>query len=156
MSGAENAWCFRNALVRANYTNLQKGIHETTEYLEAFLRNLLLNEKNELHNRDLHIGETLNKEKVDIRIAKVDIQDKKVDIESALSEKSSDFSVKTTIHIHRLFDKFGFDEVFGRSVVMELLELKGSGASKLLSNLVKADIIEPVSGHGKGKYKFKK
>ena len=43
-----------------------------------------------------------------------------------------------------------------RSVVMELLELKGSGASKLLSNLVKADIIEPVSGHGKGKYKFMK
>ena len=42
---AENAWYFRNALVRANYTNLQKGIHETTEYLEAFLRNLLLNEK---------------------------------------------------------------------------------------------------------------
>ena len=39
---------------------------------------------------------------------------------------------------------------------MELLELKGSGASKLLSNLVQADIIEPVSSHGKGKYKFKK
>ena len=88
--------------------------------------------------------------------AKVDIQDEKVDIESVLSQKGSDFSVKTTIHIHRLFEKFGFDEVFGRSAVMELLELKGSGASKLLSNLVKADIIEPVSGHGKGKYKFKK
>ena len=39
---AENAWYFRNAPVRANYTNLQKGIHETTEYLEVFLRNLLL------------------------------------------------------------------------------------------------------------------
>ncbi len=52
---AENAWYFRNALVRANYTDLQCGIHETTEYLELFLRNLLLNEKNELHNRDLHI-----------------------------------------------------------------------------------------------------
>ena len=136
------AWYFRNALVRANYTNLQKDIHETTEYLEAFLRNLLLDEKNELHNRNLHISGLLNKEKVDI--------------ESVLSEKSSDFSVKTTIHIHRLFEKFGFDEVFGRSAVMELLELKASGASKLLSNLVKADIIEPVSGHGKGKYKFKK
>ena len=37
----------------------------------------------------------------------------------------------------------------------ELLGLKGSGASKLLSNLVQADIIEPVSGYGKGKYKFK-
>ena len=55
-----------------------------------------------------------------------------------------------------VLEKFGFDEVFGRSAVMELLELKGSGASKLLSNLVQADIIEPVSGHGKGKYKFKK
>ena len=146
---AENAWYFRNALVRANYTNLQKGIHETTEYLEAFLRHLLLNEKNELHNRNLHISGLLNEEKVDI-------QDGKVDIESVLSQKGSDFSVKTTIHIHRLFEKFGFDEVFGRSAVMELLELKGSGASKLLSNLVQADIIEPVSGHGKGKYKFKK
>ena len=145
---AENAWYFRNALVRANYTNLQKGIHETTEYLEAFLRNLLLNEKNELHNRNLHISGLLNEEKVDI-------QDTKVDNESVLSEKGSDFSVKTTIHIHRLFEKFGFDEVFGRSAVMELLELKGSGASKLISNLVQADIIEPVSGHGKGKYKFK-
>ena len=160
---AENAWYFRNALVRANYTNLQKGIHETTEYLEAFLGNLLLNEKNELHNRNLHISGLLNEEKVDIgdkkvdiENEKVDIQDTKVDIECVLSEKGSDFSVKTTIHIHRLFEKFGFDEVFGRSAVMELLRLKGSGASKLLSNLVQADIIEPVSGHGKGKYKFKK
>ena len=87
---------------------------------------------------------------------KVDIEIEKVDIESVLSKKGSDFSVKTTVHIHRPFEKFGFDEVFGKSAVMELLELKGSGASKLLSNLVQADIIEPVSGHGKGKYKFKK
>ena len=153
---AENAWYFRNALVRANYTNLQKGIHETTEYLELFLRNLLLNEQNELQNRNLHISGLLNKEKVDIQGVKVDIQDAKVDIESVLSAKGSDFTVKTTVHIHRLFEEFGFDGVFGRSAVMELLELKSSGASKLLSNLVQADIIEPVSGHGKGKYKFKK
>ena len=95
--------------------------------------------------RNNHIGDS----KVDIENEKVDIQDKKVDIESVLSGKGSNFSVKTTVHIHRLFEKFGFDEVFGRSAVMELLELKGSGASKLFSNLVQADIIEPVSGHGK-------
>lgn len=160
---AENAWYFRNALVRANYTNLQMGVYETTEYLEAFLRNLLLNEKNELHNRNLHISGLLNEEKVDIEdkkvdieSGKVDIQDKKVDIESVLTEKVSNFSVKTTTHIRSLFEKFGFDEIFGRSAVMELLDLKGSGASKLLSNLVQAEIIEPVSGHGKGKYKFRK
>ena len=40
--------------------------------------------------------------KVDIENGKVDIQDKKVDIDSVLSEKGSDFSVKTMIHIHRL------------------------------------------------------
>ena len=162
-SFAENAWYFRNALVRANYTNLQKDIHETTEYLERFLRNLLLNEKNELHNRNLHIRGLLNRGKVDIEDKKVDIENEKVDIqekevyiESLLSDKGSNFSVKTTVHIHRLFEKFGFDEVFGRSSVMDCIELKASGASKLLSNLVQADIIEPVSGYGKGKYKFKK
>ena len=153
---AENAWYFRNALVRANYTNLQKGIYETTEYLEVFLRNLLLNEQNELQNRNLHISGLLNEVKVDIEGAKVDIQQTKVDIENVFSEKSNEFSVKTRVHIRRLFEEFGFDGIFGRSAVMELLELKSSGASKLLSNLVHTDIIEPVSGYGKGKYKFKK
>ena len=83
-------------------------------------------------------------------------QAKETGINYQISEKGSDFLVKTTVHIYGLFEKFGFDEVFGRSAVMGILELKSSGASKLLSNLVQADIIEPVSGHGKGKYKFKK
>lgn len=141
---------------------MQKNIHETTEYLELFLKNLLLNENNELHNRNLHISGLLagvkvdiGGPKVDIQSKKVDIQNKKVDIESVLSGKGKEFSAKTTVHIQRLFEKLGFDEVFGRSAVMELLELKASGASKLISNLVQSDIIEPVSGHGKGKYKFK-
>ena len=57
---AENSWYFRNALVRANYTNIKEGIYETTEFLEKFLRNLLLGEKHELHNREMHIrGEFL-------------------------------------------------------------------------------------------------
>ena len=62
--------------------------------------------------------------------AKVDIRDIKVDIENILSEKGSDFSVKTNAYIHRLFEKIGLDGIFGRSAVMELLELKSSGASK--------------------------
>lgn len=52
---AENSWYFRNALVRANYNNLQKGIHENPEFLEKFFWNLLLGEHNELKNRFLHI-----------------------------------------------------------------------------------------------------
>ena len=71
--------------------------------MKAFLRNLLLNEKNELHNRNLHISGLLNEEKVDMGNAKVDIENEKVDIESVLSEKGSNCSVKTTVHINRLF-----------------------------------------------------
>ena len=59
---AENSWYFRNALVRANYNNRQKGVTETTYYLELFLRNLLLGEDNILSNREMHIGYTEVKE----------------------------------------------------------------------------------------------
>ena len=52
---AHYSWYFRNALVRANYNNMPKGIFATTQYLEAFFRNLILNEQNELKNRLLHI-----------------------------------------------------------------------------------------------------
>lgn len=55
---AENAWYFRNALVRANYNDLKNGVYETTEYLEVFLRNLLLGEDHPLRNRSLHISGT--------------------------------------------------------------------------------------------------
>ena len=57
------------------YNDLKNGIHETTEYLELFLRNLLLNESNPLHNRTLHISGTFKEtEKPDIEIHKPDIQ----------------------------------------------------------------------------------
>ena len=48
---ANHSWYFRNALVRANYQNVQKGIMRNSEYLELFFRNLLLGESNELRNR---------------------------------------------------------------------------------------------------------
>jgi len=55
---AENAWYFRNALVRANYNDRARGISETTHFLELFLRNLLLDEEHTLSNREMHIGYT--------------------------------------------------------------------------------------------------
>ena len=48
---ANHSWYFRNALVRANYQNVQKGIMRNSEYLERFFCNLLLGENNELRNR---------------------------------------------------------------------------------------------------------
>lgn len=53
---AKNAWYFRNALVRANFRFIGKGINDDKSYLILFLRNLLLNEHNVLRNRDLRIS----------------------------------------------------------------------------------------------------
>ena len=180
---ANNAWYFRNSLVRANYSNLQTGVRETTEFLEVFLRNLLLKENNPLHNRYLHVdaerlfGDFLaeskkvdiDSKKVDIGPKKVDIDTKKVDVcvkkddvrarnerfERSVSEKTKDFNVQTIAHVYRIFAVYGYDGVFGRGAIVQLLSLKNSSASKLISKLLHADVIEPVAGYGKGKYKFK-
>ena len=53
---AKNAWFFRNALVRANFKFIRKGIYDDKKYINMFLRNLLLNEHNVLRNRDLRIS----------------------------------------------------------------------------------------------------
>ncbi len=52
---ARHSWYFRNALVRANYKNVLRGIDYTPMYLERFFRNLLLGEQWDLRNRYLHI-----------------------------------------------------------------------------------------------------
>lgn len=58
----QHSWYFRNALVRASY----KGLHvsPTTEFAELFLRNVILDENNELRNRDMFVDKTLAQDKV--------------------------------------------------------------------------------------------
>ena len=55
---AKHSWYFRNALVRANYRNIQKGIDYSPIYLVRFFRNLLLKDNWVLKNRYLHIRPT--------------------------------------------------------------------------------------------------
>ena len=119
---AENAWYFRNALVRANYNDLKNGVHETTEYLELFLRNLLLDEKNELHNRSMHISgrfkETdFESAKADIGNTEADIESQKANIRNKLLAFSDMISEKTINHTFELFSKCGKEEYFGLSLI---------------------------------------
>ena len=145
---ADNAWYFRNSLVRANYNDLKNGIHETTEYLELFLRNLLLNENHPLHNRTLHISNTFKTPE------KVNIQDQKVNIERAKANIEAAFTAKTASHVCRLLDAFGFQKTFSRSDVQGILDLKATRSTTLLKEMSEKGFIEPVAGLGKGKYKF--
>ena len=156
---AENAWYFRNALVRANYNDLKNGVHETTEYLELFLRNLLLDEKNELHNRMMHISgrfkETdFESAKVDIENAEEDIESQKADIRNKLLAFSDMISEKTINHTFELLSKCGKEEYFGTTIVEDITGLKSTRASELIKLLVDSKVIVSVTGHGKGKYRF--
>lgn len=156
---AQNAWYFRNALVRANYNDLKNGVHETTEYLELFLRNLLLDEKNELHNRSMHISgrfkETdFESAKADIGNTEADIESQKANIRNKLLAFSDMISEKTINHTFELFSKCGKEEYFGRTIVEDITGLKSTRASELIKLLVDSKVIVSVTGHGKGKYRF--
>ncbi len=163
---AENAFYFRNALVRANYNNLTQGIHETTEYLELFLRNLLCDEENELHNRSLHVsGLYQDDHKLNIRNEKVNIEDEKVNIESkeeniAVSDiygfAIKEMPKKTVEYIQKMFIEFGTKSIFGRSDMQKVTGLGTTRASAVLKNMLQTKIIETVTGYGKGKYRFTK
>ena len=160
---AENAWYFRNALVRANYNDLKHEIHETTEYLELFLRNLLLDEKNLLQNRLMHVDykEMLVREpKIEYKTSEANIENRKVNIQlekvniGMFGEKISGISKKTIQHMEQLCDSFDKNEIFGRSRVEEVTGLKNTRASLFLKELLERNIIQKVTGHGKGKYTF--
>ena len=153
---AENAWYFRNALVRANYNDLKNGICETTKFLEIFLRNLLLNEDHPLHNRTMHIsGEFEESKKLSIDTEKADIDSQKANIGVGKAYIEDAFTAKTASHIRKLQGDLKTQVVFGRSDVQRILGLKPTRSSELLREMADRGIIEPVSGHGKGRYRFR-
>mgnify|MGYP005942894137 CR=1 FL=1 len=145
---AENAWYFRNALVRANYNDFKIGVHETTEYLELFLQNLLLNEENELHNQVMHISGKF------VIPQKVNEEHKKANIRKQLEKMIPGLSDKTMNHILHIYETYETKELFGRKDIMMLTGLKATRASEVIKLLISAEIIETVKGHGKGKYCF--
>lgn len=141
-----------------------------TEYLELFLWNLLLGEKNELRNRTMHINgkffvaeETnigfgkadIGTEKADIETGKADIGAEEADIDKWRVDMLPDISDKTVGHIEILFEKYGTEEIFGRTGVESTTGLRSTRASELLKLLVERGLVENVKGQGKGKYRFR-
>ena len=154
---AENAWYFRNALVRANYSDLKNGIHETTEFLELFLRNLFLGEKNALHNREMHIsGKFGSNKKQDIEPEKQDIghEEQDIHISTIYAGCVEGLSNKTIKNIEKVYGKLLGKEYFGRTDIVNILGITPSPASELIKKMLERQIICTVEGHGKGKYRF--
>ena len=103
---AKNSWYFRNALVRANYKNVRKGIQQEPEYLEKFFRNLLMGEHNELKNRYLHVDYKKAKDNKNVPVnvpLNVPLKDRQKKVVAAIV-KDSHVSAK------ELAEKFGVTE----------------------------------------------
>ena len=92
--------------------------------------------------------------KADIESAEADIENQKADIRNRLLSFSDMISEKTIDHALELFSKCGKKEYFGRMIVEDITGLKSTRASELIKLLVDSEIIVPVTGHGKGKYRF--
>ena len=82
---ADNSWYFRNALVRANYSDLTQGITETTIYLVNFFRSMLLGEEHDLRNRTMHIEWKKTQDITEIQSANNTVQSAKTE-ENRLSK----------------------------------------------------------------------
>ena len=115
-----------------------------------------MNENHPLYNQILHISGTFKEpEKVNIDSEKVNIDSEKVNIENKKVNIEEDFTAKTASHVRKLQEALGKEIVFGRSDVQRVLDLKPTRCTALLREMAEHGIIEPVTGHGKGKYRFR-
>ena len=112
---AKHSWYFRNALVRANYRNIQKGIDYSPIYLVRFFRNLLLKDGWVLKNRYLHIRPT-DEWKVQPRIGTPQVPRK-------LSSSTPQVPHKFSQHVETLILSFN-DEYMTSAEIMGAIGLK--------------------------------
>lgn len=131
----DNSWYFRNALVRANYTNINKGIYMNTEYLEKFFRNLLLGEHNELKNRYCHIRYNEN----------VGVEQDGVGV---------NVGVKTQSNEEKLLDLIKSDSSISAKKAAELLQLSQRQAERLFATLKQKGLIKRTGADKNGKWEI--
>lgn len=120
-----NSWYFRNALVRANYKNYDKNIHDDLSYLEKFLYNLLTNSNYELKNRYLHVDFTNS---------------------DYLMKKNCSLEQQAILNIIRIDSDITQDEIalrIGKSI---------RSVKTYMSNMQKNGLIKRINGKRNGKW----
>ena len=137
---ADNSWYFRNALVRANYADIQKGIYEDKSYLERFFRNLILNEQNELKNRYLLIG-------VDLSTTE------KIGDNEKIGDKKSAINTRTK---QAILDYMKGKEFVKARDIAEAINLKPSRTRDYLSELIEEGLIISEGSNRNRVYRLKK
>ena len=137
---ADNSRYFRNALVRANYADIQKGIYEDKSYLEKFFRNLILVENNELKNRYRLIGADLS-------------TTEKIGDNGKIGDKKSAINTRMK---QAILDFMKGKDFVKASDVAEAIDLKSSRTRDYLGELVKEGLIITEGSNRNRIYKLKK
>ena len=136
---ADNSKYFRNALVRANYSNIQYGIKETTDFLERFFRNLLMSEKNKLKSRYMIIGTSWNE------VGRTQ--------ENVSSTQEAVKSTQETT-AERIIEEIRKHPFTTREQLAEVIGITPDGIKKQLDKLKKAGKIRHVGATKKGHWEI--
>lgn len=129
----ENSWYFRNALVRANYTNVQKGVYMNAEYLEKFFRNLMLGEKNEIKNRLCHIRYGDGSQKVTAKV-------------------TQKVTAKLSNNQNKILEEIRKNPFITQSELSELVGITRKAIIQNMKKLQDAGLIERVGSDKSGKW----
>jgi len=136
---SKHSWYFRNALVRANYQNIQLGVKHNPEYLEQFFRNLLMDEKNELKNRYLIIPEQGDSQSLTEDISKSQID-----------------TLKCTLEEESLFNCFQTNPHIKQQEAADQLGKSLSTIKRLTADLISKGLLERKNGKRDGFWEVKK
>ena len=154
---AKHSWYFRNALVRANYRNIQKGIDYSPIYLVRFFRNLLLKDSWVLKNRYLHIDPT-DEWKVQPRLATPQVPHtphQKVDRKGGQkTEKVGRKGGQKTKD--SILSLIASDPFVTTNEMSKQLQINRSAISKHIKKLKEDHIIERIGPDKGGKWIIKK
>ena len=154
---AKHSWYFRNALVRANYRNINKDIEYSPIYLVRFFRNLLLGESWVLKNRYLHINPT-DEWKVQPRLATPQVPHtphQKVDRKGGQkTEKVGRKGGQKTKD--SILSLIASDPFVTTNEMSKRLEINRSAISKHIKKLKEDHIIERIGPDKGGKWIIKK
>lgn len=132
--------------LEANYSNIQYGIKETTEYLERFFRNLLMGEKNELKNRYMIIGTSWNNE--------TSTQESLISTQEniASTQEIQPSSRQTTAE--RIIEEIRKHPFTTREQLAKVIGITPDGIKKQLDKLKKAGKIRHVGSTKKGHWEI--
>ena len=154
---AKHSWYFRNALVRANYRNINKDIEYSPIYLVRFFRNLLLGESWVLKNRYLHIDPT-DEWKVQPRLATPQVPHtphQKVDRKGGQkTEKVGRKGGQKTKE--SILSLIATDPFVTTNEMSKRLKINRSAISKHIKKLKEDHIIERIGPDKGGKWLIKK